>query len=172
MHLEDIMEHQTGGLEAIEKAKGIGAFLITLTADIASAHVSHNEVSSAELPTLISEIHEALSSLKAPVRTQEEKPKPAVSIRTSIRPEYIVCLEDGKKLKMLKRYLEKHYGMTPEQYRQKWNLPASYPMVAPAYAAARKELALKIGLGRHSGIRRSPREATVSDVTVADGVGN
>ncbi|WP_447727425.1 MucR family transcriptional regulator [Sphingomonas koreensis] len=122
--------------------------LVTLTADIVSAHVSNNSVAVSDLPLLISNVHGALVGLgtKAP-EPEAKKQEPAVSIRSSIKPDYIVCLEDGKKLKMLKRHLMTHYQMTPEQYRAKWNLPADYPMVAPNYAEQRRSLAKKIGLG-------------------------
>jgi len=122
--------------------------LVTLTADIVAAHVSNNSVAVSDLPLLISNVHGALAGLgtKAP-EPEAKKQEPAVSIRSSIKPDYIVCLEDGKKLKMLKRHLMTHYQMTPEQYRAKWNLPADYPMVAPNYAEQRRSLAKKIGLG-------------------------
>ena len=122
-------------------------FLATLTADIVSAHVSNNSVQSTELPGLIQSVYSSLAGLGGAVTVVEEKPVPAVSIRSSVKPDYITCLEDGKKLKMLKRHLMTHYGMTPEDYRAKWGLPADYPMVAPNYAAQRRDLAKKIGLG-------------------------
>lgn len=121
--------------------------LITLTADIVAAHVSNNSVAVSDLPVLIANVHNALSGLGGPVAEPEVRQEPAVSVRASIKPDYIVCLEDGKKLKMLKRHLMTHYQMTPEQYRTKWNLPADYPMVAPNYAEQRRTLAKKIGLG-------------------------
>jgi predicted transcriptional regulator len=122
--------------------------LITLTADIVSAHVSNNNVAVGEVSGLIQQIHGALSQLGQPAApAPAEKQEPAVSVRSSIKQDYIVCLEDGKKLKMLKRHLMTHYALTPEQYRAKWNLPADYPMVAPAYAEQRRMLAKKIGLG-------------------------
>ncbi|QIG79017.1 MucR family transcriptional regulator [Stakelama tenebrarum] len=121
--------------------------LVTLTADIVAAHVSNNSVAVSDLPLLIQNVHGALSGLNAEAAEPEVKQEPAVSIRASIKPDYIVCLEDGKKLKMLKRHLMTHYQMTPEQYRAKWNLPADYPMVAPNYAEQRRTLAKKIGLG-------------------------
>ncbi len=120
---------------------------ITLTADIVAAHVSNNSVAVSDLPALIANVHNALAGLGGPVVEPEVKQEPAVSVRASIKPDYIVCLEDGKKLKMLKRHLMTHYQMTPEQYRAKWNLPADYPMVAPNYAEQRRTLAKKIGLG-------------------------
>lgn len=128
--------------------------LITLTADIVAAHVSNNSVAVSDLPVLIANVHNALTGLGGPVVEPEVRQEPAVSVRASIKPDYIVCLEDGKKLKMLKRHLMTHYQMTPEQYRAKWNLPADYPMVAPNYAEQRRTLAKKIGLGTK---RRKPR---------------
>ncbi|MDY6949614.1 MAG: MucR family transcriptional regulator [Pseudomonadota bacterium] len=121
--------------------------LITLTSDIVAAHVSNNSVAVSDLPLLIQNVHAALSGLDAPADAPEVKQEPAVSVRASVKPDYIVCLEDGKKLKMLKRHLMTHYQMTPEDYRAKWNLPADYPMVAPNYAEQRRSLAKKIGLG-------------------------
>ena len=121
--------------------------LITLTSDIVAAHVSNNSVAVSDVSSLIQNVHAALSALNQPVEAPEVRPEPAVSIRASIKPDYIVCLEDGKKLKMLKRHLMTHYQMTPEDYRAKWNLPADYPMVAPNYAEQRRTLAKKIGLG-------------------------
>ena len=123
-----------------------------LCADIVSAHVSNNRVAVSDLPNLIQSVYASLASLGEPEVVEEVRQEPAVSIRASVKPDYIVCLEDGKKLKMLKRHLMTHYQMTPEQYRVKWNLPADYPMVAPNYAAARAELAKKIGLGRKPGM--------------------
>ena len=121
--------------------------LLTLTADIVAAHVSNNSVGLADLPDLISRVHSALSGLGTPVEAPVEEQKPAVSIRASVKPDYIVCLEDGKKLKMLRRHLMTHYGMTPDDYRAKWGLAKDYPMVAPDYAEKRRELAKSIGLG-------------------------
>lgn len=124
-----------------------GDDLLTLTADIVSSHVANNTVAVSDLPNLIENVYNALSRLgSAPVKV-ETKQEPAVSVRSSVKPDYIICLEDGKKLKMLKRHLMTHYNMTPEQYRAKWNLPADYPMVAPNYANQRRQLAKKIGLG-------------------------
>jgi predicted transcriptional regulator len=122
--------------------------LITLTADIVAAHVGNNSVAVGDIPTLISNVYTSLAGVGEPAVVEEAAPEPAVSIRSSIKNDYIVCLEDGKKLKMLKRHLMTHYNMTPEQYRARWNLPADYPMVAPAYAETRRDLAKKIGLGR------------------------
>ena len=120
--------------------------LVTLTADIVAAQVSNNSVAISDLALLIGNVHTALSSLgEKPV--VEEKLVPAVSIRASVKPDHIVCLEDGKKLKMLRRHLMTHYNMTPDDYRAKWGLPADYPMVAPEYAERRRVLAKEIGLG-------------------------
>jgi len=121
--------------------------LLTLTADIVAAHVSNNSVAVNDLPNLIQNVHSALLGISGSSGGAEPKPEPKVSIRSSVKPDYIVCLEDGKKLKMLKRHLSTHYNMTPEQYRQKWGLSADYPMVAPNYAEQRRTLAKSIGLG-------------------------
>ena len=121
--------------------------LLTLTADIVAAHVSNNSVAVNDLPNLIQNVHAALSGISGSSGAAEPKPEPKVSIRSSVKPDYIVCLEDGKKLKMLKRHLMTHYQMTPDQYRQKWGLSADYPMVAPNYAEQRRTLAKSIGLG-------------------------
>ena len=121
--------------------------LITLTSDIVAAHVSNNSVAVSDVATLIQNVHAALSGLATPAVAPEVKPEPAVSVRSSIKPDYIIFLEDGKKLKMLKRHLMTHYNMTPDEYRQKWGLNADYPMVAPNYAEQRRTLAKKIGLG-------------------------
>jgi predicted transcriptional regulator len=120
--------------------------VLGLTAQIVSAHVSNNSVASDALPSLIQEVFKILSGVgHAPIRA--EKPEPAVPVKKSIFPDHIICLEDGKKLKMLKRHLKTAYDMTPEQYRERWGLPANYPMVAPNYAHHRSTLAKKIGLG-------------------------
>lgn len=121
--------------------------LVTLTADIVSAHLSNNSVSISDVPALITNVHGALQGLGAAPDPEPAKPEPRVAIRSSIKPDYIVCLEDGKKLKMLKRHLMTHYQMTPDEYRQRWGLNADYPMVAPNYAEQRRALAKKIGLG-------------------------
>ncbi len=122
--------------------------VLQLTADIVASHVANNSVPVAEMPQLIQQVYDSLSRLGGgEFREEGDRPEPAVSIRKSITPEYIICLEDGKKLKMLKRHLKTAYDMTPEQYRERWGLPADYPMVAPNYAAQRRELAKKIGLG-------------------------
>src|SRR5215213_8206566 len=121
--------------------------LLTLTADIVAAHVSNNSVAVNDLPNLIQNVHAALNGISGKSSAPEPKPEPKVPIRSSIKPDYIVCLEDGKRLKMLKRHLMTHYNMTPDQYRQKWGLASDYPMVAPNYAEQRRTLAKSIGLG-------------------------
>jgi len=121
--------------------------LLTLTADIVAAHVSNNSVAVNDLPTLIQNVHTALSGISGKVSAPEARPEPKVPVRSSIKPDFIVCLEDGKRLKMLKRHLMTHYNMTPDQYRQKWGLSSDYPMVAPNYAEQRRTLAKSIGLG-------------------------
>jgi predicted transcriptional regulator len=131
----------------MDASNNLNETLITLTADIVSAHVSNNSVAVNDLPTLIQNVHGALTGLGVRAEEPETRPEPAVSVRSSIKPDYIVCLEDGKKLKMLKRHLMTHYQMTPDEYRAKWGLAADYPMVAPNYAEQRRTLAKKIGLG-------------------------
>ncbi|MBN9582812.1 MAG: MucR family transcriptional regulator [Afipia sp.] len=122
---------------------------VELTASIVSAYVSNNPTTAAEIPTLISQIHAALTRVSGGVpETAPEPAKPAVSIKKSMTSEYLVCLEDGKRFKSLKRHLRTQYNMSPEQYREKWGLPADYPMVAPNYAVARSQLAKKMGLGQ------------------------
>ena len=133
--------------------------LITLTSDIVTAHVANNDVEVDALPALIQNVYGALSGLGTE-ETEEEAPEPAVSVRSSIKQDHIVCLEDGKKMKMLKRHLMTDHGMTPQEYRERWNLPADYPMVAPAYAETRRELAKKIGLGRKPGQKRGRKKKT------------
>lgn len=133
--------------------------LITLTSDIVAAHVSNNDVNVDDVPGLITSVFGALSQLGEEQEKPQEPPEPAVSIRASVKPDYIVCLEDGKKLKMLKRYLRTNYNMTPEEYRKRWNLPSDYPMVAPNYAETRRDLAKKIGLGRKPGSGRGRKKA-------------
>jgi MucR family transcriptional regulator, transcriptional regulator of exopolysaccharide biosynthesis len=125
------------------------ANLIDLAADIVSAYVSNNSVAAADLPALINEVYGALLKTSGAITEPEPEPlKPAVPLKRSVTPDYIICLEDGKKFKSLKRHLRTHYDMTPEEYREKWGLASDYPMVAPNYAAARSELAKKMGLGQ------------------------
>ncbi len=130
-----------------------GEDLMRLGAGIVAAYVSRNAVTTEAVPDLIRSVHQALQQLTGAAPAQaEERPKPAVPIGRSVQHDYIVCLEDGKKLKMLKRYLRSRYGMSPDDYRRRWGLAPDYPMVAPAYAARRSDFAKKIGLGR--GVRR------------------
>ncbi len=135
--------------------------LIGMTADIVSAYVGHNVVAPGELSGLIHKVFEALSQAdEGKVKAPAEKLEPAVAVRKSITPDYLICLEDGKKFKSLKRHLRTHYDLSPEEYREKWNLPRDYPMVAPNYAQARSKLAKKMGLGqkgRRSTGRRGSR---------------
>lgn len=132
--------------------------LIELTADIVAAYVGNNTVAQADLPKLISSIYQSLAGAMQgaaePKLAEAAELKPAVPVRKSITPDYIICLEDGKKFKSLKRHLRTHYDLSPEQYREKWGLPADYPMVAPSYAEARSNLAKKIGLGQNRADRR------------------
>jgi predicted transcriptional regulator len=121
--------------------------LLALTADIVSSHFANNTVAPGDVPGVIESVYRTLAGLGSPVAAPAPKQEPAVSIRSSIKPDFIICLEDGKKLKMLKRHLMTRYGMTPDDYRAKWGLPADYPMVAPNYAEQRRTLAKSIGLG-------------------------
>ena len=128
---------------------GESSSYIQLTANIVSAYVSNNTVSSAEIPSLIGQVYAALIRISnGAAAAPSETLKPAVPVKRSITPEHIVCLEDGKKFKSLKRHLRTQYDMTPERYREKWGLPSDYPMVAPNYAAARSQLAKQMGLGQ------------------------
>ncbi len=120
--------------------------LLALTTDIVASHVANNTVAIAELPQLIRQVYTSLAAVGASAAAMIERPQPAVPIKKSVTPDYIICLEDGKKLKMLKRHLKTRYGMSPEDYRERWGLPADYPRVAPNYAEQRRELAKKIGL--------------------------
>lgn len=132
----------------MDEQRGSKEELMSLTANIVSSHVSNNKVEMTELPSLIESVYGTLSDLSQKKDAPTEKLRPAVPVKKSIQPDYIVCLEDGKKLKMLKRHLKSQYDMTPEEYRERWNLPSDYPMVAPNYADQRRFLAKKIGLGR------------------------
>lgn len=129
--------------------------LLSLTADIVSSHVANNTVAVSDLATVIINVFSTLAGLGGSAPVETPKQEPAVSVRASVRPDHIVCLEDGKKLKMLKRHLMTRYGMTPDAYRAKWSLPADYPMVAPDYAAQRRTLAKKIGLGTKRNVGRA-----------------
>lgn len=121
--------------------------LLSLTTEIVAAHVSNNSVALNDLPTLIEQVYRSLATIGVEPAAIEERPQPAVPIKKSVTPDYIICLEDGKKLKMLKRHLKTAYNMSPEEYRERWSLPADYPMVAPNYARQRSSLAKQIGLG-------------------------
>lgn len=137
------MNDLTGGGSATDND------LIDLSADIVCAYVSHNALSVTDLPKLIADVHLALKSLHSPVAPEvAEEQKPAVPVRKSVAPDFIICLEDGKKFKSLKRHLRTHYNLSPEEYREKWGLASDYPMVAPNYSATRSRLAKDNGLGR------------------------
>ena len=127
--------------------------ILSLTAQIVAAHISHNTVPANELPKLLQHIFETLTTIDE-IGETSAAPKPAVSIRKSVSPDYIICLEDGKKLKMLKRHLKTSYNITPDEYRMRWGLPSDYPMVAPNYAKQRSKLAKASGLGTKAGRRR------------------
>jgi len=133
--------------------------LITLTSDIVAAHVSNNSVAVDDVPALIQNVYGALAGLGGEVFVAEVRPEPAVSIRSSVKKDHIVCLDCGKKMKMLKRHLMTDHGLTPDEYRARWGLAADYPLVAPDYAEKRRELAVKIGLGRKPGQKRGRRKA-------------
>ena len=130
-----------------ENEKIAKADLLALTADIVASHLSHNSVPVGEVTNLIERVYRTLEAISG-AAGEDSRPEPAVPIRKSVADDHIVCLEDGQKLKMLKRHLKTHHNMTPEEYRRRWNLPADYPMVAPKYAEQRRSLAKKIGLGR------------------------
>jgi predicted transcriptional regulator len=137
--------------------------LLRMTADVVAAYVSNNTLATGQLGDVIHAVYNSLRSLEGqPVETPSEPLKPAVAVRKSITPEYLVCLEDGKKLKMLKRHLRSTYNMTPDEYRTKWGLPQDYPMVAPKYAEQRSEFAKKIGLGRGTGRQSAPRSSAAA----------
>lgn len=140
------MSEETAGQAEAVDTQGI---LVDLTADIVSAYVSHNVIPASDVPTLINDIHGALGTLMGhPAEPPKEDQKPAVPPKKSITPDYLICLEDGKRFKSLKRHLKTHYDLSPEQYREKWGLPSDYPMVAPNYAEARSRLAKEMGLGQ------------------------
>jgi predicted transcriptional regulator len=141
---------QRGGWKRAMSDNTSGSNYIELTAEIVSAYVSNNSVSASELPGLINQVHSALTRVSSGhgEGAPSEPLKPAISVKRSITPDFIVCLEDGKKFKSLKRHLRTQYNMTPEAYREKWDLPPDYPMVAPNYAAARSQLAKQMGLGQ------------------------
>jgi predicted transcriptional regulator len=145
---------ETAEITAMAEDSGDNSY-IELTANIVSAYVSNNSVPTADIPNLISQVHSALKRVSGGHAAIPTEPlKPAVSVKRSVTPEYIVCLEDGHKFKSLKRHLRTRYNMTPDQYREKWGLPPDYPMVAPNYAAARSQLAKQMGLGQQRRRRR------------------
>jgi predicted transcriptional regulator len=129
--------------------------LLTLTTNIVAAHVSNNSVPVTDLPTIIQDVYQTLASVGGVSEKEPERPTPAVPIKKSVTPEFIVCLEDGKKLKMLKRHLKTAYDMSPEDYRDRWGLAPDYPMVAPNYAKQRSKLAKQIGLGTRARRKRA-----------------
>jgi len=132
----------------MSEEKAVHSELLSLTADIVASHVSNNSVPLSELPQLIQQVYATLAGIGAPKEEPAPtRPQPAVAVKKSVTPEYLICLEDGKKLKMLKRHLMTAYNMTPDEYRARWDLPPDYPMVAPNYAEQRRDLAKKIGLG-------------------------
>ena len=135
-------------MDEIETSESDNEMLMELTAEVVAAYVSNNSLPVTDLPGLISDVYGALGrSNTTVVEAEVEKPKPAVSVKKSVTDDYIICLEDGKKFKSLKRHLMTHYALSPEEYREKWDLPSDYPMVAPNYAAARSRLAKQMGLG-------------------------
>lgn len=136
--------------------------ILTLTAEIVSAHLSNNPVSADDIPSIIEKVYKTLSNVDNEKAALPDKPKPAVPVKKSVTRDYIICLEDGKKLKMLRRYLKVTYKMTPEEYRQRWDLPPEYPMVAPHYAEQRSALAKQIGLGTQ-GRRKKAGERKVAE---------
>lgn len=148
--------------------------LLALTAEIVSAYVSNNPLPTSELPALVADVSRSIDRLSNPVAEEPKKQAPAANPKRSVFPDYIVCLEDGKKFKSLKRHLMTHYNLTPDQYRAKWDLPRDYPMVAPSYAAARSQLARNMGLGRKPAEvveaaqpKRRGRPAAVAEKTTA-----
>ena len=142
------MTSKTGSVEPVDT--------IHLASDIVAAYVSNNAVKSDQLPDLLQQVYAAVSGLAAGDPVYGGNREPAVAINKSVTPDFVICLEDGKKLKMLKRYLRTHYDMSPEEYRRKWGLPADYPMVAPNYAKRRSQFAKEIGLGTAATKKRAP----------------
>ena len=143
--------------------------LITLTSDIVAAHAANNNVGVNELPQLISNVYSALAGLGATAAEPEAPPSPAVPVRSSVKKDKIICLEDGMELKMLKRHLMTHHNLTPAEYRQRWSLPSDYPMVAPNYTETRRELAKKIGLGRKPGTKMPPKATPAANAPAKRG---
>jgi len=137
-----------------------GTSTLEIVVDVVSAYVSRNPVPVAEVPNLIASVYESINSLSSPAGPKPEEMKPAVPVKKSVTPDYIVCLEDGKKFKSLRRHLSTAFGMTPDEYRAKWNLPADYPMVAPSYREQRSALAKAAGLGRKPGDKARAKPGT------------
>jgi predicted transcriptional regulator len=146
------------GRKMDEAAADMQETLITHTTDIVVSYVSNNSVGAEDVAELIRNVYGTLAELGQESAAPEARPEPAVSVRSSVKKDHIVCLEDGKRMKMLKRHLMTDHGMTPDEYRARWNLPSDYPMVAPDYADKRRDLAKKIGLGRKPGQRRGRRK--------------
>jgi predicted transcriptional regulator len=144
--------------ESKNKLDGNAPGLLRLATDIVSAYVSNNTMTAGDIPAIIRTVHSTLKDIEIGIERNTQELTPAVPIKKSIAADHIICLEDGKKLKMLKRYLRSQYGMTPEEYRQRWSLPNDYPMVAPNYAAQRSRLAKQIGLGRTAASTQSKRK--------------
>lgn len=151
-------EYETAeSTHSVAAASLSGADLLTLTGKIVASYVSHNNVAMNQISEIVNIVHQSLQSLQngnSVAMTATEASKPAISVKKSVTDDYIICLEDGKKLRMLKRHLRSTYDMSPEQYRAKWNLPSDYPMVAPSYARLRSDFAKKIGLGKGTIARR------------------
>lgn len=140
-----------------DRPDGESGLLLELTSEIVAAYLSNNAVPSAELPNLIESVHKTLSALSEAQTSCANAPTPAVPISKSVTPDYIVCLEDGREMTMLRRYIRSKYGMTPEEYRAKWNLPPDYPMVAPNYAKKRSQYAKESGLGKKTSSKPRPK---------------
>ena len=134
--------------------------LVTLTADIVAAHATNNRVEVADVPRLVARVHEALVQLGQDEQVANERPEPAVSVRASVKKDHMTCLDCGRKMKMLKRHLRAEHGLSPEEYRKRWDLPLDYPMAAPGYAEARRDIAYKAGLGRRSGKQSGSKKTT------------
>lgn len=148
------MSENEDGLSSVET--------LQLVTDIVAAYLSNNSVNASQIPTLLQDVHDAMRALAAGAAANAGSQQPAVPIKKSVTSDYVICLEDGKKLKMLKRYLRTQYGMSPEDYRRKWGLPADYPMVAPNYSKRRSQFAKDIGLGKSGGPAAPKRSRKVA----------
>ena len=153
-------DSKTPGMSDQTENPGRNQDLLRMTVDVVTAYVSNNAVSSAELPDLIRDVHASLRQTQGGTAAPAEKPKPAIAIKKSVTPDFVICLEDGRKLKMLKRHLRTTYGMTPDQYRARWGLDPDYPMVAPNYAKRRSDFAKETGLGQKRTPQRQRKRAT------------